>query len=130
MLISLIILIVVIATFYWWFSSNRRRETALQHAMQYCQQHDLQLLDDSVHCHRLNLCKAQGRIRIKATYRFDYTGHDNTRQCCHMTIVGNSLSWISAANHAAATQQAKSTAHAKVLDFLHHKKPKNDDTFH
>ncbi len=130
MFTSLIIFIVLVVIVFWWFTSNSRRDIALRHAQMYCQENNLQLLDEVVHCHRLRLCKDQGRLKVKAIYCFYYAEQDIDRHYCHMMLIGKELRWISSGSSAPIQQQTTSSSPSKVLDFFHYKDQKNKNHLH
>lgn len=128
MLFTLIVIIAILIILGWWYSSNRRREIAYQFAKQYCEERDVQLLDQSVHCYKLGLTRQEGRVAIKAIYRFDYTAHGIERQQCHLIVVGKQLLWASALNTDESSEITPPDSGKKVLDFSQYKdlKSQND----
>lgn len=127
MLFTLIVLICLIGILYWWYGSNRRREAAFKAAVNYCDKMHVQLLDQSVHCHKLSITWRYGKPKIKTIYRFDYTVHKTDRQHCHLILVGYEVEWIGAIKNDDYHSEAQNTGD-RVVHFsaYSHLKPKND----
>ena len=128
MFTTLIVIIILIAVLYWWYNSNQRREAALKAVIKYCQEMHVQLLDQSVHCYRVQLVFLHGRLRIKSTYRFDYTVHSLDRQNCHLILLSNQVQWIGAIKKGETEYTHASKKGDRVVHFSNydHLKPKND----
>lgn len=74
-----------------WYHVLRLRERAIQHARRVCEQHGLQLLDDSVALHRVRASWRRRALQVAREYRFDTSlgGHD--RQAASITLLGDRI---------------------------------------
>lgn len=70
-----------------WYHALRLRERAVAHARELCQQHGLQLLDDSVGLRRLRLHRARGGWRVVREYHFEISAGGNDRRGASITLV-------------------------------------------
>lgn len=72
-----------------WYHVLRLRERAILHARRICEQHGLQLLDDSVALHRVHASWRHRALQVTREYRFDTSlgGHD--RQAASITLLGD-----------------------------------------
>lgn len=72
-----------------WYHVLRLRERAVLHARRVCEQHGLQLLDDSVALHRVRASWRHRALQVTREYRFDTSlgGHD--RQTASITLLGD-----------------------------------------
>ncbi|MDE2156981.1 MAG: DUF3301 domain-containing protein [Xanthomonadaceae bacterium] len=78
-----------------WLKLSVSRELAVKEARQQCQQHGLQLLDETVGLRGLRLRRVNGLHRIERCYGFEVSidGHD--REAAHLWMLGSSLSGLS-----------------------------------
>ena len=72
-----------------WYHVLRLHERAVLHARRVCEQHGLQLLDDSVSLHRVRASWRRRALQVAREYRFDTSlgGHD--RQAASITLLGD-----------------------------------------
>lgn len=71
-----------------WQHVLRLREHATGFARALCQEHGLQLLDDSVALHRLHAGWRHGRLHFTREYRFDTSRGGDHRQTATLTLRG------------------------------------------
>lgn len=71
-----------------WFHVLRLRERAILHARRLCEQHGLQLLDDSVALHRLHARWHGGGLQLAREYRFETSLGGDDRQAASITVLG------------------------------------------
>lgn len=74
-----------------WYHVLRLREHATLHARRVCEQHGLQLLDDSVALHRVRVSWRRPALQVTREYRFDTSlgGHD--REAASITLLGDRI---------------------------------------
>lgn len=74
-----------------WYHVLRLRERATLHARRICEQHGLQLLDDSVALHRVRAHWRDGALHLTREYGFDTSlgGHD--RQAASISLLGDRI---------------------------------------
>lgn len=84
-------LLVIGAIGAWWFHVLRLREHVTAHARRLCDQHGLQLLDDSVALHRLRIRRRDGALSVQREYRFDTSTGGDDRRTASLTLVGNRI---------------------------------------
>ena len=78
-----------------WLKLSGARERAVQEARRQCQQHGLQLLDETVGLRSLRLRQVNGLRMIERCYGFEVSidGHD--REPGRLWMIGNTLSSLS-----------------------------------
>ncbi len=88
-----LLLVGLLAGLAWfWLDSLRTRDLAIQLARQLCQQHQLQLLDQTVSLQRLWLKRAQGgQVCWLRTYQFEFTETGASRQVGSLVLLGRKL---------------------------------------
>ena len=74
-----------------WYHVLRLREHATTRARRICEQHGLQLLDDSVALHRMGFDWRHGALRITREYRFDTSLGGNDRRTASITLHGDRI---------------------------------------
>jgi len=84
--------LLLIAFLVWfWFDSTRSHELAVQITSRLCFKHDVQLLDETVALRRLGLSWPREGLRLKRTYRFDYTIEGTERRTGSLFLLGSRL---------------------------------------
>ena len=78
-----------------WLKLSSARERAVYEARRQCQQHGLQLLDETVGLRALRVRKFNGLRRIERCYGFEVSidGHD--RESCRLWMLGDTMSSLS-----------------------------------
>ena len=98
--------LLLIAFLVWfWFDSTRSHELAVQITSRLCLKHDVQLLDETVALRRLGLSWPREGLRLKRTYRFDYTIEGTERRTGSLVLLGSRL----------ATYQIDSPSQEKIV---------------
>lgn len=93
---SALLLIVVLMAFYWfWMDGSRAREVATTAVRRGCEVRDLQFLDGTVELNQLWLCRTVQGVRIRRTFRFDYSDDGASRYSGHAVVCGGKLLDIS-----------------------------------
>ena len=88
---GLIILIIIALCVWFWESSLRANELAVAASKKACQEHQLQLLDGTVHFQKICLKRnSEGRVRFLRCYAFDYYD-GQTRLTTTITIFDNQV---------------------------------------
>ena len=92
---NLLLLLVLGAVVALWLRLSVARERAVREARRQCQQHGLQLLDETVGLRGLRLRRINGRRRVERCYGFEVSidGHD--REPGRLWMVDDTLSSLS-----------------------------------
>lgn len=78
-----------------WVEATTKREIALRQSSKLAAQFNLQLLDDSIHCSKLEIIKTVNLPKIKRVYRFTVSSNNDDRMHCHLILVGSDMvSWF------------------------------------
>ncbi len=89
-------LLIFIAFLTWyWADSMRSRERAVRFADAACRERDVLLLDQTVRLIRLQIRRSPSGIRMRRTYRFEYTEEDAGRHDGHIVMLGPELEELS-----------------------------------
>jgi hypothetical protein len=78
-----------------WLKLSVARERAVDQARQLCQQHGLQLLDESVGLRALRLRRINGLRRIERGYGFEVSIDGDDRQPGRLWMIGRELTGLS-----------------------------------
>ncbi|RDS84557.1 DUF3301 domain-containing protein [Dyella monticola] len=90
-LATLFLLIVVLAIVGIWLVLSRARDRAIHEARQRCQQHGLQLLDETVGLSGVRLRHFRGRRVLERRYSFEVSIDGDDREAGHLWMIGNVL---------------------------------------
>ena len=75
-----------------WIDSLRARERALAAGRRACERYGVQLLDETVQFSRLGLARdAEGRIRLRRTYTFEFSETGDNRRHGAIVMLGGEL---------------------------------------
>lgn len=74
-----------------WYHVLRLRERATAHARRLCEQHGVQLLDDSVALHRLRVNWRRGALQVMREYGFETSRGGDDRQPAIITLLGDRI---------------------------------------
>ena len=78
-----------LAAVWLWADSLKAREQAVAAGRAACARYGLQLLDETVAFARLRPARdAQGRVRLRRTYVFEFSGSGNDRRQGAVTLLG------------------------------------------
>lgn len=92
---NLLMLLALVAVTALWLKLTAARERAVQEAARQCQQHGLQLLDETVGLRALRLRRVNGLRRIERCYGFEVSVDGHDREPCRLWMIGNSLTSVS-----------------------------------
>jgi hypothetical protein len=87
-LFLLLLLVLVVGT---WVRLSRARDRAMREARSRCQQHGLQLLDETVGLSGIRLSRLGDRRVVERRYSFEVSIDGNDREAGHLWMVGNVL---------------------------------------
>tara|TARA_B100000768_G_C11126673_1_gene309907 strand:+ start:61 stop:369 length:309 start_codon:yes stop_codon:yes gene_type:complete len=77
---------------WFWFDVSSKREIAINRSKNLASQFNLQLLDESVHCHELKFVRTSSNWpAIKRVYYFSVSANNQNRLDCQLTLIGSSL---------------------------------------
>jgi hypothetical protein len=88
------ILVLIIVALGGWvlFDALRARETATLAAREACRAQGLQFLDDTVHGARTRFARdAEGLLRLRRTFSFEFSDDGLTRRAGHVVLLGARL---------------------------------------
>jgi len=87
-----IALFIIIFLVYFWFDTISKREIAVKQGKKLAARFKLQLLDESVYCHKLELIRTEDNWpSIKRIYYFSVSTNNEDRLHCELTLIGKSL---------------------------------------
>lgn len=87
-----LILAAVAAGGWFWYDSLRARESAVGLGRQACEREQLQFLDETVLCMRTRPARgADGRVRLRRMYRFEFSDDGMNRRVGHLVLLGTAL---------------------------------------
>ena len=94
---DIIIIGAVALLFFAWWQNTAISEQALSRAQKHCEKLQLQLLDDTVSRESWRPIWQNGTIKIKRTYRFEFTSSGKTRYLGKISFIGrnNVEIWLS-----------------------------------
>ena len=78
-----------------WLKLSVARERAIQEARRQCQQHGLQLLDETVGLRGVRLRRINGLRMIERCYGFEVSIDGDDREAGRLWMIGNALSGLS-----------------------------------
>ena len=77
---------------WFWFDSLRARERAVALGREACERDRLQFLDETVLCTRTRPARdADGRVRLRRMYRFEFSDDGVNRRTGHLVLLGAEL---------------------------------------
>lgn len=99
--LSDLILVAVLAWLGWYaFQVAQVKETTIKAVEQYCQQHDVMLLDATVALNNLGFARdSHGWLRIRRRYGFEFTATGEDRNVGEATVFGGRLQSVELAPH-------------------------------
>lgn len=85
-------LLLIVAGALFWTDSLRARERALAAGRRACERYGVQLLDETVVFASLRLARDdEGRVRLKRTYRFEFSDTGDNRRHGAIVMLGPEL---------------------------------------
>ena len=94
-LFDLFFLLALVAVVGLWLKLSSARDRAVRVARQQCQQHGLQLLDETVGLRAVRLRRVNGLRRIERCYGFEVSVEGHDRAPCRLWMLGDALSSLS-----------------------------------
>ncbi len=92
---TLIILSLIAGLVWFWLDRMRAREVALKHCAAFCQETNVQLLDQTVRIARIRLGRnARGRIQVRRFYAYDFSTDGKDRWFGIAILLGQQLEYI------------------------------------
>jgi hypothetical protein len=88
---TLFLLLVLVVIGVAWLRLSRARERAIQEARSRCQQHGLQLLDETVGLSGLRLRRYGDQRVVERRYSFELSIDGDDREAGHLWMIGNTL---------------------------------------
>ena len=86
------VILLIVAGIYFWIDSLRARERALAAGRGACERYRVQLLDETVQFAKLRLARdAEGRLRLRRTYTFEFSDTGNNRRHGAIVMLGAEL---------------------------------------
>lgn len=85
---TLLLLLVLLAIAGTWLALSRARDRAIQEARWRCEQHGLQLLDETVGLSGLRLRHFRGRRVLERRYSFEVSIDGDDREAGHLWMIG------------------------------------------
>jgi hypothetical protein len=77
---------------WFWYDSMRARERAVALGRAACEREGLQFLDETVLCTRTRPARAaDGRVRLRRVYRFEFSDDGMNRRAGHLRLLGPEL---------------------------------------
>ncbi len=130
---NLLLLLLLVSVVGLWLKLSVARERAVQEARRQCQQHGLQLLDETVGLRGVGLRRVHGQRRIERCYGFEVSIDGNDREPGRLWMIGSALSRLSlpTITRAADEPPARATLpapHDNVIPL--HSRRRSDDRLH
>ena len=92
---NLLLLLLLGAVIALWLKLSVARERAIREARQQCQQHGLQLLDETVGLRSVRLRRVNGLRLIERCYGFEVSIDGDDREPGRLWMIGNALTGLS-----------------------------------
>ena len=92
---NLLLLLILGALVGLWLKLSTARERAVQEARRQCQQHGLQLLDETVGLRGLRLRRVNGLRMLERCYGFEVSVDGHDREPGRLWMIGNALTSVS-----------------------------------
>lgn len=87
-----LVLVIFAAGVLFWMDTLRARESALEAGRAACERYGLQFLDETVVFARLRLARdADGRVKPRRTYTFEFSDTGNNRRQGAIVMLGHEL---------------------------------------
>ena len=88
----LLLLLAIVAS---WLKLNRAREQATAQARRQCEQHGLQLLDETVGLRGLKLRRTEDRLGLERCYGFEVSIDGDDREPGRLWLIGTTMTGLS-----------------------------------
>jgi len=91
-MLDLFLVILLLAALLFWWDSLGARESARLAGKRACEQHQVQLLDDTVSISRLGLRRSvRGRLQVYREYHFEFSISGEERSFGRVTLLGRQI---------------------------------------
>jgi hypothetical protein len=84
-------ILTIILVIWFWLDSARAREMATAICSKACELRGVQFLDQTVALSRMGIGRTKNGLRLRRTFRFDYSEEGMTRHTGHIVIIGIQL---------------------------------------
>ncbi len=84
-------LILITLIIWFWLDSARARELATAICTRACDMRGVQFLDQTVALRRIGIAKSVNGLRLRRTFRFDFSEEGITRHTGHIIMLGSNL---------------------------------------
>ncbi len=84
-------ILAIILVIWFWLDSARAREMATAICSKACKLRGVQFLDQTVSLSRMGIGRTNNGLRLRRTFRFDYSEEGMTRHTGHIVIIGIQL---------------------------------------
>ncbi|WP_047538960.1 DUF3301 domain-containing protein [Methylotenera versatilis] len=89
---ELILLIIMLFLAWFWQDTVSKREIAIMLGRELAQRYQLQLLDETVACHKVRLGRdSRGHAQFQRLYVFEVTANGAERLECNLQLLGKQL---------------------------------------
>jgi hypothetical protein len=76
---------------WFWLDSARARELATAICAKACELREVQFLDQTVALNRIGISRTKNGIRLRRTFRFDFSDEGATRHSGHIVMLGTAM---------------------------------------
>ncbi len=81
-------IIILTLIFWFWLDSARAREIATAICAKACELRGVQFLDQTVALNRIGIGRTQNGMRLRRTFRFDFSDEGITRHSGYIVMIG------------------------------------------
>lgn len=125
---NLLLLLALGAIVGLWLKLSVAREHAIREARRLCQQHDLQLLDETVGLRGIRLRRVNGLRMIERCYGFEVSLEGHDREPGRLWMIGNELTSLSLPTIELLPREALAAKDNKVVPLR--PRPRANDRLH
>lgn len=92
---EILLLIITVLVAWFWFDSIAKREIAITIGRELAKRCELQLLDETVACHKTWISRnSRGHVQLARQYEFEVSADGESRLGCSLQLLGKQLqSW-------------------------------------
>lgn len=83
--------LLILAVLWFWLDSARSREAAVRVCAAACRERNIQFLDQTVGLRRIGIGWSNRGLRLRRTYRFDYSEEGVERHSGHVVMLGSQV---------------------------------------
>ena len=89
------LVLLILAALWFWLDSARSREAATRACAAACRERNIQFLDQTVALRRIGLGWTNQGLRLRRTFRFEYSEEGHERHCGHVVMLGSQVADLS-----------------------------------